>query len=299
MGVTYVTDFSYPAAFGFTGSTAVPVQHFAKGGRVTPIPYAKGGAVHDDAAQDEAMIKREVKPAALKKACGGTVKAKYASGGAVGKGGSNKGASSIGTGKEKFAKVSAVKGSRDADSVRKPMGAAYAKGGAVKSTAEFTFKKGGAVWVAHLHKAAGGTVAANDASSKTVDSKTASKVASQPGKMTLSSGVYPGRKEFAGGGKVKKGGAGLGHSHKPAGLSGRNLGALGMAAGPLMAGLGAPPGGAAGPPPPLGGGMGGPPGAPPGMPMGGRPMGGPPMGGPPMGGPPMGGPPMGMRPPGM
>ena len=251
MGVTYVSDFSYPASFGFKGS-AQPVQHFAKGGRVTPVPYAKGGAVHDDVKQDEALIKREVKPAALKKACGGSVKAKP-----------------------------------------------FAKGGKV-GTAEFKFKKGGAVWVARLH------TEGNGASNSAVDAKTAKNVASQPGKFTPDADAYPGRKEFAAGGKAKKGGAGLGHAHKPAGTGSRHLGALGMAAGPLMAGLGAPPGGAAGPPPPLGGGMGAPPGAPPGMPMGGRPMGGPPpMAGPPMGGPPMGGrpmmggPPPGMRPPGM
>lgn len=234
MGVTYVNDFNYPKGFGFSGSTQ-PVQHFAKGGRVTPIPYAKGGPVHSDVKQDEALIKREVKPSALKKACGGSVKAKFA------------------------------------------------KGGAVKSTAEFRFKKGGAVWVARLHSE--GAESPNTASNAAVDKKTASKVAT-------SSKPFNGKPTaFAAGGKAKakKGGAGLGHAHKPAGTGSRHLGALGMAAGPLMAGLGAPPGGAAGAPPPLGGGMGGPPGAPPGMPMGGRPM----------AGPPMGGPPMGMRPPGM
>ena len=108
---------------------------------------------------------------------------------------------------------------------------------------------------------------------------------------------YPGRPHFASGGHMPKGGAGLGHPHMPKGAGGRHMGALGMAAGPLMAGLGAPPGGAAGAPQPLGGGMGAPPGAPPGMPMGGRPPMGPPMGHP-MGGPP--GMPPGMgRPPGM
>jgi hypothetical protein len=244
MGVTYVTDFSYPKGFGFSGSTQQPaqvVQHFAKGGRVAPK--------HDDARQDEALIKREVKPTALKKACGGTVKQKFAKGGTV-----------------------------------KSTPAPFSKGG----TAEFKFKKGGAVWVARLHSEG------NSASNSAVDAKTAKNVASQPGKFTPDADAYPGRKEFKKGGAAKKGGAGLGHAHKPAGTGSRHLGALGMAAGPLMAGLGAPPGGAGGPPPPLGGGMGGPPGAPPGMPMGGRPM-----GGPPMAGPPMGGPPPGMRPPGM
>ena len=35
--------------------------------------YKKGGAVHDDAAMDKKLIKKVVKPAALKK-CGGKVK---------------------------------------------------------------------------------------------------------------------------------------------------------------------------------------------------------------------------------
>ena len=43
-----------------------------------PVAKAKGGAVHDDAAQDKAMIKSMVKPGALKKAMGG-----YADGGGV------------------------------------------------------------------------------------------------------------------------------------------------------------------------------------------------------------------------
>ncbi|CAB4155698.1 hypothetical protein UFOVP1417_72 [uncultured Caudovirales phage] len=36
-----------------------------------PVAKAKGGAVHDDAAQDKAMIKSMIKPSALKKAMGG------------------------------------------------------------------------------------------------------------------------------------------------------------------------------------------------------------------------------------
>jgi hypothetical protein len=36
-----------------------------------PVSKAKGGAVHDDAAQDKAMIKSMIKPSALKKAMGG------------------------------------------------------------------------------------------------------------------------------------------------------------------------------------------------------------------------------------
>jgi hypothetical protein len=312
MGVQYVNDFSYPKGFGFTGSTA-PVQHFAKGGRVTPIPYAKGGAVHSDERADEALIKREVKATALKKACGGTVKSKYAAGGPVGKGGANK-KSPIGSGKEKFSKVGgSPAGSKTESKVTKPIGGAYAKGGSVGkkstpmpfakggSTTTFRFKKGGVVWEA---KPSEGASSPNSASGQAVDSKTASNVLKSSKPFNPKPEAYSGRTAFASGGKIKKGGAGLGHAHKPAGTGGRKLGALGMAAGPLMAGLGAPPGGAAGPPPPLGGGMGGPPGAPPGMPMGGRPMMGPPMGGPPMGGPrpmgpPMGGPPPGMRPPGM
>ena len=38
-----------------------------------PKMYAKGGAVHSDAKMDKALIKKVVKPAALK-ACGGKVK---------------------------------------------------------------------------------------------------------------------------------------------------------------------------------------------------------------------------------
>jgi hypothetical protein len=220
------------------------------------------------------------------------------------------------------------------DKVESP---AFKSGGSC-SSAEFTFRKGGKVWKARPHdgdendsgaehneqavaakkgghmKAADahparGALAPDSSMGSHTDHATQGEVmhSSQP----YEPPTYPGREHFATGGH-NKGGHGLGHKHNPAGTGGmgRGMGALGMAAGPLVAGLGAPPGGAAGAPPALGGPSGAPPGAPPGMPMGGRPMGPPAgmpppgMGRPPMGPPPMARPPMGapmgmQRPPGM
>ena len=106
MAIRYVKDFEFPSAAGFSSSAPSKVTGpmFAKGGDVKSVPVKdiksgkvpqstdedfygkaedmpmpprrpagmkKGGMKHDDAAQDKAMIKSMVKPAALKKAMGG------------------------------------------------------------------------------------------------------------------------------------------------------------------------------------------------------------------------------------
>ncbi len=328
MAVRYVKEFDHPRSFGFTGSATVPKGHaYARGGHVkasrgevksghavshgSPKPegkggdikhgaagsgnvhyHAKGGHAHSDVAEDKALIKREVKPSALKKAHGGSVKHKYAKGGKV-----KMDRREFGEDREdeRVSKEDESDGVQKRAKGGKVTRVPFAKGG---KAIEFTFKKGGRVWKARPHDE--GAESSDTASNEAVDERTAKGVLESSKPFHPDAEHYSGREHFALGGHMPKGGPGLGHPHKPKGAGGmkapggRGLGALGMAAGPLMAGLGTPPGGAAGAPAPMGGPMGAPPGAPPGMPMGGRPPMAPPMGArPPMG------PPMGMRPPGM
>ena len=254
MGIRYVKEFEFPADFGFTKSN---VQRFAKGGHVKPDrrEFAEDS-------KEESVIRADQTAAVQKRACGGSVKHKYKKGGMV-------------------HDENRVKPDRHAVRVEGKAVVKKARGGKVtpvpfesggRST-EFKFRKGGKVWVARPHGDPdhdGANDAENHKSGSEVEAETKRGVerSSEP----FEPPVYPGREEFASGGRMPKGGPGLGHKHAPRGAGGRHMGALGMAAGPLMSGLGASPGGAAGAPQPLGGGMGAPPGGPPaGPPMGGRP----------------------------